>query len=154
MPAVLYGLLRLIVRRGHMLEPPKEGEAPVWWLRGLLILTCTSVSFSHGTNDGQKSIGLIMLTIIGLMPATYALNPGVPRALAQLSQNAAAAAPLIQRYGDDLKPQALQAAAALQQAGPDISARGRRADRRSKAHAQHVPQGRNCAATFTLCSVN
>jgi inorganic phosphate transporter, PiT family len=40
-------------------------------MRYLLILTCTGVSFSHGTNDGQKSIGLIMLTIIGLLPADY-----------------------------------------------------------------------------------
>ena len=117
----LYLVLRLVVRRGHLLEPPKEGEAPVWWLRGLLILTCTSVSFSHGTNDGQKSIGLIMLTIIGLMPATYALNPQAPHELAQLSQNAATAIPLIQKYGDDLKDPALKAAAALQQAGPGIA---------------------------------
>ena len=117
----LYLLLRLVVRRGHLFEPPKEGEAPVWWLRGLLILTCTSVSCSHGTNDGQKSIGLIMLTIIGLMPATYALNPQAPQQLAQLSQNAQTAIPLIQKYGDDLKDRALQAATALQQAGPGIA---------------------------------
>ncbi len=117
----LYLVLRLVVRRGHLFEPPKEGEAPVWWLRGLLILTCTSVSFSHGTNDGQKSIGLIMLTIIGLMPATYALNPQAPQQLAQLSQNAQTAIPLIQKYGDDLKDRALQAATALQQAGPGIA---------------------------------
>src|SRR5580698_7822005 len=71
----LYAILRLVLRRGHLFEPPQGRQPPVWWLRGLLILTCTSVSFSHGTNDGQKSIGLIMLTIIGLMPAAYALNP-------------------------------------------------------------------------------
>jgi PiT family inorganic phosphate transporter len=118
----LYAILRVVVRRGHLFEPPKEREAPVWWLRGLLILTCTSVSFSRGTNDGQKSIGLIMLTIIGLMPATYALNPEVPQQLSQLSQNADTAIPLIQRYGDDLKDQALRAATALQQAGPGIAA--------------------------------
>jgi PiT family inorganic phosphate transporter len=114
----LYAILRLVVRRGHLFEPPKEGEPPVWWLRGLLILTCTSVSFSHGTNDGQKSIGLIMLTIIGLMPATYALNPQAPIQLSHLGQNAATAIPLIQQYGDDLKGQALEAAAALRQAEP------------------------------------
>jgi PiT family inorganic phosphate transporter len=112
----LYGLLRLVVRRGHLLEPPKEGESPVWWLRSLLILTCTSVSFSHGTNDGQKSIGL--------MPARYALNPDVPGQLAQLSQNAATAMPLIQDFGDDLKDQALKAAASLRQAGPAIANEG------------------------------
>ena len=118
----LYAILRLVVRRGRLFEPPKEGEPPVWWLRGLLMLTCTTVSFSHGTNDGQKSIGLIMLTIIGLMPATYALNPDVPQQLSQLGQNAAAAVPLIQRYGDDLKDAALMAAVALQQAGPALGA--------------------------------
>jgi len=117
----LYSILRLVVRRGHLFEPPEEGKPPVLWLRGLLILTCTSVSFSHGTNDGQKSIGLIMLTIIGLMPATFALNPQVPQLLSQLGQNAAAAVPLIQRHGDDLRDQALKAAAALQQAGPMIA---------------------------------
>jgi phosphate/sulfate permease len=40
-------------------EPAGE-RPPVWWMRGVLILTCTGVSFAHGTNDGQKSIGLIM----------------------------------------------------------------------------------------------
>jgi inorganic phosphate transporter, PiT family len=116
----LYGVLRLVVRKGHLFEPPKEREAPVWWLRGLLILTCTSVSFSHGTNDGQKSIGLIMLTIIGLLPATYALNPQAIEPLTQLSQHATAAIPLIEKYGDDVKSQALQAAAALQKASPEL----------------------------------
>jgi PiT family inorganic phosphate transporter len=117
----LYAILRLVVRRGHLLEPPKEGETPVWWLRGLLILTCTSVSFSHGTNDGQKSIGLIMLTVIGLLPATYALDPSATQQLARLGQNVSAAIPLIQHYGDDEKPAALKAAAALVQAGPKIA---------------------------------
>ena len=116
----LYYLLKRIVRTGHLFEPPEEGRPPVWWLRGLLILTCTSVSFSHGTNDGQKSIGLIMLTIIGLMPATYALNPEVPKQLAALSAHAGEAIPLIQRYGDDLKNQAVKSAMALQAAGPDL----------------------------------
>ncbi|MFM0643656.1 inorganic phosphate transporter [Paraburkholderia bryophila] len=116
----LYGLLRLVVRRGHLFEPPKEGQPPVWWLRGLLILTCTSVSFSHGTNDGQKSIGLIMLTIIGLLPASYALNPEATNQLTQLGQRASAALPLIQKYGDDVKDHALKAATALQKAQSEL----------------------------------
>jgi PiT family inorganic phosphate transporter len=120
----LYGILRLTVRHGHLLEPPEAGKAPVWWLRGLLVLTCTSVSFSHGTNDGQKSIGLIMLTIIGLMPASFALNPEAHDQLAALSRNAEAAIPLIQKWGDDVKDQGLRAAAALKAAGSDISPQG------------------------------
>ncbi len=61
-------------------EPAGE-KPPVWWMRAILIFTCTGVSFAHGTNDGQKSIGMIMLTIIGLFPATYALNPEAGHAL-------------------------------------------------------------------------
>ena len=117
----LYAIMRLVVRRGHLFEAPKEGEPPVWWLRGLLVLTCTTVSFSHGTNDGQKSIGLIMLTIIGLLPAAYALNPQATGQMTGLSQNAAAAIPLIQRYGDDVKDQALKSATLLQNAGPQLA---------------------------------
>ena len=71
---VLFQLIKHLVHDKHLYEPPKEGKPPVWWMRAILILTCTGVSFAHGTNDGQKSIGLIMLTIIGLMPATYAIN--------------------------------------------------------------------------------
>jgi PiT family inorganic phosphate transporter len=129
----LYAIIRLVVRRGPLLEPPKEGEPPHWWLRGLLILTCTSVSFSHGTNDGQKSIGLIMLTIIGLMPATFALNPDAHDQMAQLGRNATAAIPLIQHYGDDVKPQALKSAAALEQAGPAVQNAVGTADRATQA---------------------
>ncbi len=122
----LYGLLRLVLHsHGHLFEPPEGDAPPVWWLRGLLILTCSAVSFSHGTNDGQKSIGLIMLTIIGLMPATYALNPAASDQMARLGRSAGEAIPLIQRYGDDQKAQAIEAAAGLQQAGPGIVAQAK-----------------------------
>ena len=48
------------------------------WIRGLLILTCTGVSFAHGGNDGQKGMGLIMLILIGAAPTAYALNRTMP----------------------------------------------------------------------------
>ncbi|MCY0389583.1 inorganic phosphate transporter [Robbsia sp. Bb-Pol-6] len=118
----LYHLLRKVVGTGRMFEPPEDGQPPVWWLRALLILTCTSVSFSHGTNDGQKSIGLIMLTIIGLLPGTYALNPAAVDQLANLDRYATAAIPLIRRYGDDVAPQALKAATALRNAKSELDA--------------------------------
>jgi PiT family inorganic phosphate transporter len=79
----------------------------------LAILTCTGVSFAHGTNDGQKSIGLIMLTIIGLFPAAFALNPDAGQALADLPKVVREVESLVQKYGDDRKDDALQAAAAL-----------------------------------------
>ncbi len=41
------------------------------------MLTCTGVSFFHGSNDGQKGMGLIMLILIGTVPTTYALNHAV-----------------------------------------------------------------------------
>ncbi len=69
----LHFAVRHLIKDPHLYEPPHGDRPPAAWVRGLLILTCTSVSFSHGTKDGQKSIGLIMLTIIGLMPAMFAL---------------------------------------------------------------------------------
>ena len=120
----LYALLRLVFRKGHLFEPPEEGKPPVWWLRGLLILTCTSVSFSHGTNDGQKSIGLIMLTVIGLMPATYALNPNASGQMERLGRNATEAIPLIRQYGDDVKNDAVKAAEALGKTKPNDAPSG------------------------------
>ena len=53
---------------------PKGNQPPPWWIRGILILTCTGVSFAHGSNDGQKGMGLIMLILIGTVPTAYALN--------------------------------------------------------------------------------
>jgi inorganic phosphate transporter, PiT family len=67
-------LLKLIVRTPALYQEPKRGEPPPWWIRGLLILTCTFVSFGHGGNDGQKGMGLIMLILIGAAPTAYALN--------------------------------------------------------------------------------
>jgi inorganic phosphate transporter, PiT family len=116
----LYWILRVVVRHGHLLEPPPAGKKPVLWLRALLITTCTTVSFSHGTNDGQKSIGLIMLTIIGLLPATYALNPQSTGQIKRLGEYASEAAPLIAQYGDDVKAQGIEAAMALQREQADL----------------------------------
>jgi PiT family inorganic phosphate transporter len=84
-------------------------KPPVWWMRAILILTCSGVSFSHGTNDGQKSIGLIMLTIIGIFPATFALNPEGKTSLHDMAGIMQQAQPLIEMYGDDRKAAALTA---------------------------------------------
>ena len=53
---------------------PQGKTPPPLWIRGILILTCTGVSFAHGSNDGQKGMGLIMLILIGTVPTVYALN--------------------------------------------------------------------------------
>jgi PiT family inorganic phosphate transporter len=115
---VLAGGLYLLCRRSlhdrHLYQPVEGDEPPIWWMRGILILTCSGVSFAHGTNDGQKSIGLIMLTIIGLFPATYALNPTAHLSLQDLSSLMHRAQPLIARYGDDEKQGALAAIGSME----------------------------------------
>ena len=58
-------------------RPPEGAAPPPHWIRGLLILTCTGVSFFHGSNDGQKGMGLIMLILIGTVPTAYALNHAI-----------------------------------------------------------------------------
>ena len=67
-------LCRALVRSPKLYEPPAGDEPPPWWIRALLIGTCTGVSFAHGSNDGQKGMGLIMLVLIGIVPAAYALD--------------------------------------------------------------------------------
>ena len=57
-----------------LFKAPEGNQPPPTSVRGLLILTCTAVSFFHGSNDGQKGMGLVLLILIGIMPATYAMN--------------------------------------------------------------------------------
>src|SRR5215470_6971180 len=64
----------LLARRPELFEPPDGAKPPPWWIRCLLVFTCTGVSFAHGSNDGQKGIGLIMLVLIGVLPGAYAVN--------------------------------------------------------------------------------
>ena len=75
---------------------PKGDQPPPWWIRGILILTCTLVSFFHGSNDGQKGMGLIMLILIGTVPTAYALNRALPDNQVQMfAQRSAAASAVI-----------------------------------------------------------
>jgi len=76
--AVLLLVMKMIVRRKALYEAPDTSHPPPLWIRSLLILTCTGVSFAHGSNDGQKGMGLIMLILIGAVPTAYALNHALP----------------------------------------------------------------------------
>jgi PiT family inorganic phosphate transporter len=67
-------VLKAVVRVPKLYEPADPTKSPPIWIRGLLILTCTSVSFAHGSNDGQKGMGILMLILIGVAPTAYALN--------------------------------------------------------------------------------
>ena len=94
--AVLLLLLKVIVRNPALYQSPKGNTPPPLWIRSLLILTCTGVSFSHGSNDGQKGMGLIMLILIGTVPTAYALNRALPdSSLAQFYQTSDAASAII-----------------------------------------------------------
>jgi inorganic phosphate transporter, PiT family len=81
--ATLFLALKAVVKEKKLYEAPAGTEPPPFWIRGLLILTCTGVSFFHGSNDGQKGMGLIMLILIGVVPTTYALNHAVSAAETQ-----------------------------------------------------------------------
>src|SRR5690349_25055560 len=63
--AILLLLSKLLIRIPRLYKAPVGAAPPPWWIRGLLVLTCTGVSFAHGSNDGQKGMGLIMLILIG-----------------------------------------------------------------------------------------
>ncbi len=100
--ALLLLALRAFVKNRALYKAPEGNQPPPLWIRGLLILTCTGVSFAHGSNDGQKGMGLIMLILVGTLPMAYALNRAMPAdqsvqfaAVAQVTQQALTkAAPL------------------------------------------------------------
>jgi len=95
--ALLLLVMKLIVRQPELYRAPESDKPPAWWIRGLLIFTCTSVSFAHGSNDGQKGMGLIMLILIGVVPTAYALNRSMPESqIAQFSANSAAASKIVE----------------------------------------------------------
>ena len=88
-------LMKKIIRNEKLYQAPEDHRPPVWWIRCLLILTCTGVSFAHGSNDGQKGMGLIMLILIGVLPGMYALNPMVSEpAVIKLVQDSRSVQPL------------------------------------------------------------
>jgi inorganic phosphate transporter, PiT family len=101
---VLAGILLLVVKfvipSKELFAEPKGDQPPPTWIRGILVLTCTLVSFFHGSNDGQKGMGLIMLILIGTVPTTYALNRAMPLSqIAQFESNSQAASAVINANG-------------------------------------------------------
>jgi len=94
--AVLFLLVKKIFRKQlELFHPPEGNKPPPPLIRAILIFTCTGVSFAHGSNDGQKGMGLIMLILIGCVPLAYSLNKNLDNAhiqsFEQLSQQTATA---------------------------------------------------------------
>jgi inorganic phosphate transporter, PiT family len=101
----LAGLLILISKQlfkyPSLYCAPKNNQPPPWPIRGLLIGTCTGVSFFHGSNDGQKGMGLIMLILIGTVPTAYALNHAVsPAQIQDFIAASAQAGQILERHED------------------------------------------------------
>jgi PiT family inorganic phosphate transporter len=89
--ALVLLLMRALIKLPALFESPKGDQPPPWPVRLLLVLTCTGVSFAHGSNDGQKGMGLIMLILIGIAPVGFALNLGAGGdKLAQIQTSATA----------------------------------------------------------------
>jgi PiT family inorganic phosphate transporter len=90
-------VMKFVIRNPALYCEPKGQTPPPWWIRGLLIMTCTGVSFAHGSNDGQKGMGLIMLILIGTAPTAYALNRALPAShIADFAKSSAAAIQVVQ----------------------------------------------------------
>jgi PiT family inorganic phosphate transporter len=71
-------LLKKLIKNTEIFREPQGRKPPPLWIRSILVLTCTSVSYAHGSNDGQKGVGLIMLILIAFAPAFFALDRSQP----------------------------------------------------------------------------
>ena len=77
--ALLFFIAKRLLRDPRLFKAPEGQDPPPFYIRCLLVLTCTGVSFAHGSNDGQKGMGLIMLILVGTVPTAYALNHTVDK---------------------------------------------------------------------------
>ncbi len=105
MAALILIAAKMVIKDKRLYEAPVGSEPPPFWIRALLILTCTGVSFSHGSNDGQKGMGLIMLILVGTVPTAYALNHAVTTA--QTADYLAASQQTMQVIGKYVSPNAV-----------------------------------------------
>jgi PiT family inorganic phosphate transporter len=98
--ALLLLIMKFLIRKPALYTAPTTASPPPWWIRALLIFTCSGVSFFHGSNDGQKGMGLIMLILIGVAPTAYALNRALPESqMAQFTQISDAASKVVEAQG-------------------------------------------------------
>lgn len=129
--ALLLFVMKRIVKSRKLYDEPKGTEPPPFWIRALLFFTCTGVSFAHGSNDGQKGMGLIMLILIGTVPTAYALNHAVSEKQVQtfvaISEKAEQT---LQKYSQGAAP-------------PSAQAHSRSLKRRSRGTGRHPNRARS-----------
>ena len=94
--AGLLMLMRRLLPEPRLYHPPEDGDTPPRWVRGTLLATCGGVSFAHGSNDGQKGMGLILLTLIGFLPTHYALDVNDPHLARAVRESAVAMRALLE----------------------------------------------------------
>jgi inorganic phosphate transporter, PiT family len=100
--AILLLLVKALIRKPELFQTADAKKSPPWWIRGILILTCTGVSYAHGSNDGQKGMGLIMLILVGIVPAAFALNLSLdPKTIAGIQQGEGNVAAIVAKYVKD-----------------------------------------------------
>ena len=75
MAIVLMFIFKQTIKQKKIFSEPEGKTSPPWYIRGVLILTCTLVSFFHGSNDGQKGIGLLLIVLMTFLPLHFALSP-------------------------------------------------------------------------------
>jgi len=100
--AALLLLLKALVKAPELYKSP-EGQPPPLWIRSILIFTCTGVSYFHGSNDGQKGMGLIVLILVGILPGAFALNPAVqPGDIQHIVMQASELAPVLAKHAPEV----------------------------------------------------
>ena len=95
--AALLLTMKRLIPEPRLYQPPEEGDTPPRWVRGVLLATCGGVSLAHGSNDGQKGMGLILLVLIGFLPTHYALNVNDPLRAHAVRQSAIAVREIFER---------------------------------------------------------
>ncbi|MCU1322054.1 MAG: phosphate transporter [Acidobacteriaceae bacterium] len=111
--ALVFLIFKAVAKDPRLYKAPEGTAPPPFYIRALLVLTCTGVSFAHGSNDGQKGMGLIMLILVGTVPTAYALNHTVTAA--QIQTFAAVSTQVAGALGDYTQPGVI-----LQESGPEL----------------------------------
>jgi phosphate/sulfate permease len=95
--AILLVVMKMIFKNPNLYHPPGEGDNPPSWIRAVLIATCGGVSMAHGSNDGQKGMGLILLALIGFLPAYYAMDLTQPKLAVEVHDAAISMKEILQK---------------------------------------------------------
>ena len=111
--ALVFLLFKFVLRDPRLYKAPEGTAPPPFYIRALLILTCTGVSFAHGSNDGQKGMGLIMLILVGTVPTAYALNHTVDKG--SVATFAAVSTQVVEALGNYIDK-----SATVQDPGPEL----------------------------------